>query len=78
VKLEETGCEARGCSIGSVWVGAAFDESGHNEVWGVQGRTDGQRSVFLWGLAFPVMSRRIARRFSSLIRVVLNERLAVV
>jgi len=38
----------------------------------------GIKSVFLWGLGFPVMSRKIAWRVSSLIWVVLNERLAVV
>jgi len=38
----------------------------------------GIRSVFLWGLGFPVMSRRISRRVSSLIWVVLGEKLAVV
>jgi len=36
------------------------------------------RSVFLWGFGFSGMSRRIARRVSSLIWVVLDERLAVV
>jgi len=36
------------------------------------------RSVFLWGSGFPVLSRRIARRVSSLIWVVLGERLSVV
>jgi len=31
--------EKVGCSIGSAWVGAgaAFDERGHCEVWGIQG-----------------------------------------
>jgi len=38
----------------------------------------GTRSVFLWGPGFPVLSRRIARRVSSSIWVVLGERLAVV
>jgi len=38
----------------------------------------GTRSVFLWGPDFPVLSRRIARRISSLIWVVLGGRLAVV
>jgi len=51
--------------------GATFDESGHSEVWGVQGGV-------LWRLGFPMMSRRIARRVFSLIRAVLNERLTVV
>jgi len=37
----------------------------------------GTRSVFLRGPGFPVMSRRIARRVSSLIWVVLGERPAV-
>jgi len=35
-------------------------------------------SVFLWGFGFLVMSRRIARRVSSLIWVVLEERLGIV
>jgi len=38
----------------------------------------GTRSVFLWVCGFPVLSRRIASRVSSLIWVVLGERLAVV
>jgi len=38
----------------------------------------GTRSVFIWGPSFPVLSKRIARRVSSLIWVVLGERLAVV
>jgi len=38
----------------------------------------GTRSVFLWGLDFPVLSRRIVRRVFSLIWIVLGERLAVV
>jgi len=38
----------------------------------------GTRSVFLWRPGFPVLSRRIARRVSSLIWIVLGERLAVV
>jgi len=37
----------------------------------------GTRSVFLWEPGFPVLSRRITRRVSSLIWVVLGERLAV-
>jgi len=37
----------------------------------------GIRSAFLWGIGFPVI-RRIARRVSSLIWVVLNEKLPVV
>jgi len=45
---------------------------------GSKGERMGIRSVFLWGLAFLVMSRRIARRVSSLVCVVLSERLAVV
>jgi len=59
--------EKVGCSIGLAWVGAeaAFDESGHGEVWGVQGEWMGIRSVLLWGLGFPVMSRRIARIIGS-------------
>jgi len=65
-----------GCSIRSAWVGvgAAFDKSGHDEVWEVQEGTDGHKISFLWRLGFPVMSRRV----SSLIWVVLDERLAVV
>jgi len=35
----------------------------------------GTRSVFLWELGFPVLSRRIIRRVSSLIWAVLGERL---
>jgi len=38
----------------------------------------GIRSVFLWGFGFPMLSRRTARRVSSLIWVVLGERLDVV
>jgi len=45
---------------------------------GSKGEWMGIRSVFLWGLGFPVMSGRIARRVSSLIWVVLSERQAVV
>jgi len=45
---------------------------------GFKGEWMGTRSVFLWGPGFPVLSRRIARRVSSLIWVVLGERLAVV
>jgi len=43
-----------------------------------KGEWMGTRLVFLWGPGFPVFSRRIARRVSSLIWVVLGERLAVV
>jgi len=38
------------CSIGSAWVGAraaAFDENGHNKVWGSKWERMGIRSVFL-------------------------------
>jgi len=38
----------------------------------------GTRSVFLWGPGFPVLSRRIAWRVSSLIWVALGKRLTVV
>jgi len=38
----------------------------------------GTRSVFLWGPGYPVLSRRIARRISSLIWVLLGEKLVVV
>jgi len=41
------------------------------EIW-LQHRID--RSVFLWGPGFPMLSRRIARRVSSSIWVVLDER----
>jgi len=63
IRCGETSEEV-GSSIGSAWLGAgaSFDE----------------RSVFSWGPGFPVMSRRIARRVSSLIWVALGERLAVV
>jgi len=37
----------------------------------------GIRSVFIWGFSISVMCRKIARRFSTLIWVVLGERLAV-
>jgi len=69
-----------GCSIGLNWVGAgaAFDERGHSEAWGVQGEWMGTRSVFLWGPGFPVLNRRIARRVSSSIWVTLGERPSVV
>jgi len=73
--------EKVGCSIGSDWVGTgtAFDERGHGEIWGVQGKVDGHNISFLWGPGFPVLIRRIARRVSSLIWVALGgERLAVV
>jgi len=43
---------------------------------GSKGEWMGTRSVFPWGAGFPVMSRRIARRVSSLIWVVLGDRLA--
>jgi len=36
------------------------------------------RSTFLWRPSFPVLSRRIARMVSSLIWVVLGERITVV
>jgi len=46
---------------------------------GSKGEWMGIRTVFLWGLGFPVMSRSITRRkLSFLIWVVLDERLAVV
>jgi len=53
------------CSIGSAWVGvgAVFD---------------GHKISFSLGPGCPVLSRRIARRISSLIWVVLGERLTVV
>jgi len=72
--------EKVGCNIGSISVGAgaAFDERGHGEVWGSKGEWMGTRSVFLWGPGFLVLSRRIARRVSSLIWAVLGERPAVV
>jgi len=38
----------------------------------------GTKSVFLWGPGFPVLSRRIARRVSSLIWAELDEKPAVV
>jgi len=38
----------------------------------------GIRSGFLWGLGFPVMSRRIARRIFSLVWLAPKERLTVV
>jgi len=44
--------------------GAAFDERGHGEVWGVQGGVDGHKS-FLWGPGFPILSKRITRRFEA-------------
>jgi len=44
----------------------------------IQKEQMGIRSVLLWGLDFPVMSRRNAKRVSFLIWVVLGERLAVV
>jgi len=37
----------------------------------------GARSVFLWGPGFPVMNRMIVKRVSSLIWVVLGEKLAI-
>jgi len=72
--------EKVGYSIGSAWVGAraVFDERGHGEVWGSKGEWMSIRSVFLWGPSFPVLSRRIARKVSSLIWVVPGERQAVV
>jgi len=72
--------EKVGCSIGSAWVvvGAAFNERGYGEVWRVfKEEWMSTRSVFSCGPSFPVMNRRIARRVSSLIWVVLGERLAV-
>jgi len=45
---------------------------------GSKGEWMGTGSVFLWGPGFPVLSRMIASRISSLIWVVLGERLAVV
>jgi len=68
------------CSIGSAWVGAraAFDERGYGEVRVSKGEWMGTSSVFPWGAGFPVISRRIARRVSSLIWVVLGKRLAFV
>jgi len=59
-----------GCSIRSAWVGAgsAFDKSGTIKF---EGKSKPKRewmgiiSVFIWGLGFPVMSRRFARRVSS-------------
>jgi len=45
---------------------------------GSKGEWMGTRSVFLWGPGFPVLSRRIARRVSSLIWVSLGEKLDVV
>jgi len=65
------------CSIGSAWVGvgAALDERDHGEVWGGSKREwMGTRSVSLWGPGSPVLSRRIARKVSSLIWAVLGER----
>jgi len=45
---------------------------------GFKGEWMGTRLVFLWWPGFPVLSRRIARRVSSSIWVVLGERPAVV
>jgi len=45
---------------------------------GSKGKWMGTRSDFLWRPGFPVMSRRIAKRVTSLIWVVLGEKLAVV
>jgi len=45
---------------------------------GSKGEWMGTRLVFLWSFGFPILSRRIARRVSSLIWVALDERLAVV
>jgi len=45
---------------------------------GFKGEWMGTRSVFLWEPGFPVLSRRIARRVSSLIWAARGERLAVV
>jgi len=42
----------------------------------VQGGVDGHK--ILWGLGFPVMSSRIARKIFSLVWVALDERLTVV
>jgi len=45
---------------------------------GSKGEWMGTRSVFLWEPGFLVLSRKIARRVSSLIWVVRGEKLAVV
>jgi len=45
---------------------------------GYKGEMMNIRSDFLWGLGFPVMSRRIARRVFSLIWVAQDKRLTVV
>jgi len=47
----------------------------HGEVSGSKGERMGIRSDFLWGLGFPVMSKRIASRVFSLVWVALDERL---
>jgi len=44
---------------------------------GVQGKWMGIRLVSLLGLGFPMMSRKIVRRVTSLVWVALCERLAV-
>jgi len=68
------------CSFGSAWVGtgAAFDERGHDEVWGFQGGVDGHKISFSLVAWFSCVEQKIVRRVSSLIWVVLGERLAVV
>jgi len=68
------------CSIGLALVGAgaAFNKSGHSEVWGVQGGVDGHKIRFSLGTCFLVMSRRVDRRVFSLVWVALDERLTVV
>jgi len=35
---------------------------------GVQGGAGGIKSVFLWGLGFPVLSRKIARKLPNLVK----------
>jgi len=47
---------------------------GHGEVWGVQRGVDGHKIRFSLEAGFLVLSRRIAKRVSSLIWVSLGER----
>jgi len=69
-----------GSSIGSTWVGAgaAFDESDHSEVRGGPRGADGHKISLFLGAWFSCDKQKDRRRVSSLIWVVLNERLAFV